>query len=410
VQKTDEEENNYIRNFTRSPKKQRPVVVDFLIDLSDYFSLRLTQLFRITYVFFGLSIVSSANLKSFVVRKMYWGRTSFYRNAFQLIIAIITVGALIASISSRTAIFAEEEEGIVASSGIIGNNDMFLQVGTVDAIAEAQSTKADYEIYKYTVKSGDTLSSIAQKYGVKQDTIRWANNIPSGRDTLRVGQVLDIPPMNGVLYTVVAGDNLDRIIKKVQGANQFDLIELNNLVAPDYSVHAGQKLFIPDATYRPPVVATRTTSSGGATYTSTSYRAVSVAPGTFVNPMQQCGGYRFLRGYRYSHTGVDLGHSSGCWIVAAGAGTITKAGWCAGGMGYCVAIRHDNGYSTLYMHGAGKFAVQSGQRVSAGQPILTLGCTGNCYGPHLHLSLAPSGVDILSSYHGRINPAGVIPY
>ena len=148
VQKTDEEENNYIRNFTRSPKKQRPVVVDFLIDLSDYFSLRLTQLFRITYVFFGLSIVSSANLKSFVVRKMYWGRTSFYRNAFQLIIAIITVGALIASISSRTAIFAEEEEGIVASSGIIGNNDMFLQVGTVDAIAEAQSTKADYEIYK----------------------------------------------------------------------------------------------------------------------------------------------------------------------------------------------------------------------------------------------------------------------
>lgn len=340
---------------------------------------------------------------------MYWGRTSFYRNAFQLIVAVITVGALVASIGSRTTILAEEDEGVVASSGIIGNNDIFLQVGTADAITEAQASKVDYEITKYTVKSGDTLSSIAQEYGVKADTIRWANNIPSGRDTLTVGQVLDIPPMNGVLYTVVAGDNLDKILKKIDGANRFDLIELNNLQPPDYTVYKDQKLFVPDATYTPPVVVASSSRSSGASYVNTNNTAVNVAPGTFVNPMQQCPGYSFLRGWRYSHTGVDLGHAAGCWIVAAGSGTVYKAGWC-GNMGYCVAIRHDNGYSTLYMHGQGQFAVQSGQRVGAGQRIMTLGCTGYCFGPHLHLSLSAPGVDVVSNYHGRMNPAGIIPY
>lgn len=402
-----DEDSNYIRTFERASNKERPLLIIFLRDFFGFIALRLTQMLRVSYVFVGLAIAIVANIKSVVVRRMYWGRTSFYRNAFQVIVAVITIGALVASIGSRTAIFAEEEEGIIASSGIIGNNDIFLQVGTTDAITEAQVSKVDYQIIKYTVKSGDTLSSIAENFGVKSDTIRWANNIPAGRDTLTVGQVLDVPPMNGVLYKVVAGDNLDKIIAKVEGANKFDLIELNNLQPPDYTVWAGEKLFIPDATFKPPVVAKKTYSSGS--FVNMGGSAVNVAPGTFVNPMQQCGGYRFLRGYRYSHTGVDLGHPAGCWIVAAGSGTVTKAGWC-GSMGFCVAIRHDNGYSTLYMHGQGQFAVRAGQRVGAGQSIMTLGSSGYSFGSHLHLSLAPPGVSVLNNYRGRINPAGVIPY
>ena len=136
---------------------------------------------------------------------------------------------------------------------------------------------------------------------------------------------------------------------------------------------------------------------------------VNVPPGTFVNPMQQCPGYKYVRGWRYTHTGVDLAHSPGCWIVAAGSGVVKRAGWC-GSMGFCTVIVHDNGYSTLYMHGQGQFAVRAGQRVSAGQRIMTLGSTGRAYGPHLHISLAPPGVDIANNYHGRINPAGIIPY
>ena len=108
-------------------------------------------------------------------------------------------------------------------------------------------------------------------------------------------------------------------------------------------------------------------SSSGASFVNTGNTSVNVTPGTFVNPMQQCAGYGFARGWRYSHTGVDLTHSSGCWIVSAGSGRVLKAGWCAGGMGFCTIIQHDNGYQTAYLHGQGNYAVRAGQRVGAGQ-------------------------------------------
>jgi len=401
------QESPYISKYSvDEPVQQDTSNFTFFQDLLSYIALRLMQFARISSVLFLIAVTALSRVKEYTVRKMYWGRTSFYRAAFQVIITIITFGALLASIGTRTDIFAKEEEGIIANSGIIGNSDIFLQVGTAEAITEAEATDMDYVIEKYTVKPGDSLSSIAQAFGVSQDTIRWANGIPAGRDTLHVGQVLDIPPMNGVYYTVVAGDNLDKIIKKVQGANKFDLIELNNLQPPNYTVKAGQKLFIPDASYKPVVASSK---GSGASYVKMTNKATNVRSGTFVNPMQYCPGYKFVRGWRYTHTGVDLSHSPGCWINAAGSGVVIKAGWC-GSMGFCTAIKHDNGYSTLYMHGQGNFAVKSGERVSAGEKIMTLGCTGKCYGPHLHLSISAPGVDVVNNYSGRINPAGIVPY
>ncbi|MBN1331781.1 M23 family metallopeptidase [Candidatus Dojkabacteria bacterium] len=404
----EEDNNSIVANFRAAREtKQKPLVLLFFSSLYEYIAVRFVQIVRIIAVFLGLSVAGTAGLKSFVVRKMYWGRTSFYRSSFQFFVVVVTIGTLLASISTRTDIFATEEAGIIASSGAIGNNDIFLQVGTTESIVETTASNVDYSILKYTVKSGDTLSTIAKEFEISQDTIRWANNIPSGRDTLTVGQVLDIPPMNGVLYTVKSGDNLDSIIKKTKGANKFDLIELNNLVPPDYKVSVNQKLFIPDATYNPPVVAS---SSGGASYVNLGNTAVNVAPGTFVNPLLYCPGYKFVRGWRYSHTGVDLSKSGGCPINSIGSGTILKAGWCGGSMGFCTVIRHDNGYSSVYMHGSGTYYVHSGQRVGAGQKIMYMGCTGRCSGTHLHLSIAPPGVDVVSNYYGRINPAGIVPY
>ncbi|MBD3280917.1 LysM peptidoglycan-binding domain-containing protein, partial [Candidatus Dojkabacteria bacterium] len=299
-----ENNNTIVSNFKASREvEEKPLIVLFSQQLYEYLVIRVIQAFRIVAVTFGLSVASAAGLKSFAVRKMYWGRTSFYRSAFQFFVVFITAGALLASISTRTDIFAQDDEGIIAASGAIGNNDIFLQVGTTEAIVETVASDVDYSIEKYTVKSGDTLSTIADKYGISEDTIRWANGIPSGRDTLTVGQVLDIPPMNGVLYTVKKGDTLDSIIKKTKGANKFDLIELNNLVPPSYTVAVDQKLFIPDATYNPPVA--KKTTSYGSNYVNTGNSAVNVAPGTFVNPLLHCPGYKYIRGWRYSHTGVD---------------------------------------------------------------------------------------------------------
>lgn len=404
-----EEEYNksVISNYRNVSVTEGPLWLQFWSNLFGYLSLRVSQIFRISVVAFILSVESVVEFKGFVVRKMYWGRTSFYRSTFQILVIFLTVGALLASINSRTNIFAQEKQGVIASTGAIGNNDIFLQVGTTDSIIETAATDVGFSIEKYTVQAGDTLSAIANRYGVSEDTVRWANDIPSGRETLHVGQVLDIPPMDGVLYTVEKGDSLDSVLKKAKGANKFDLIELNNLEPPDFGLRVGQKLFIPDAEYNPPVVAKRTHSTNYVNLTNT---AVNVAPGTFVNPMMYCPGYTFVRGWRYSHTGVDLAHSPGCWINSIGSGTIMKAGWCGSTMGFCTVIRHDNGYSSLYLHGQGQFAVKGGQRVGAGQKIMTLGNTGYSFGSHLHLSISAPGVDVVNNYHGRINPAGIVPY
>ena len=88
--------------------------------------------------------------------------------------------------------------------------------------------------------------------------------------------------------------------------------------------------------------------------------------------------------YRRMHTGVDWAAKPGTPILAAGNGTILKAGW-AGGYGRQVKIRHANGYVTSYSH-LRRFAkgIRTGQRVRQGQVIGQVGSSGASTGPHLH--------------------------
>ncbi len=72
----------------------------------------------------------------------------------------------------------------------------------VETPAEGEERK---EVIEYKVQSGDTLSAIAQKFSLNIDTLKWANNI-SNVNQIKPGQVLKIPPTDGVLYTVRRGD------------------------------------------------------------------------------------------------------------------------------------------------------------------------------------------------------------
>jgi len=92
------------------------------------------------------------------------------------------------------------------------------------------------------------------------------------------------------------------------------------------------------------------------------------------------------------HEGIDIGAAFGTPIGAAGAGTVTMAGW-NGGYGNTVMIDHGNGLSSMYAH-MESIAASLGQTVSAGQTIGTVGSTGNSTGPHLHFGLYQDGVAI----------------
>jgi LysM repeat protein len=93
----------------------------------------------------------------------------------------------------------------------------------------------------YTVRSGDTLTGIAARFGVTMMTLWWANSLTS-KDRLRVGQQLVVPPVSGLLYTVREGDTLDAIAASTK-ADVADIREFNGLQSDDLVI--GQVLMIP---------------------------------------------------------------------------------------------------------------------------------------------------------------------
>ncbi|GAA0498551.1 hypothetical protein GCM10008986_27080 [Salinibacillus aidingensis] len=130
---------------------------------------------------------------------------------------------------------------------------------------EASSiTKVENQNLTYTIESGDTLFSIAQKYDIDVDDIKAANNLPG--DTIKAGQSLTIPAAS---YTVKAGDTLYRIARDHQ-TNVDVIMKANHLHEP--TIFAGQTLLIPtsiqaeeEAAPRPVLVDTSHTVEAGET-------------------------------------------------------------------------------------------------------------------------------------------------
>ena len=103
-----------------------------------------------------------------------------------------------------------------------------------------------------------------------------------------------------------------------------------------------------------------------------------------------------IDGYNKIHRGTDFAAAKGTPIMASGNGIIVRARWCGGG-GYCVKIKHNSTYSTIYAH-MSKFAkgIRKKVRVKQGQIIGYVGSTGKSTGPHLHYEVIKNGKKINS--------------
>jgi murein DD-endopeptidase MepM/ murein hydrolase activator NlpD len=95
------------------------------------------------------------------------------------------------------------------------------------------------------------------------------------------------------------------------------------------------------------------------------------------------------RAWEACHPGIDIGVPSGTPIRAAGAGVVQIAGP-NGGYGNYTCIGHGGGVSTCYAHQS-QINVSVGQSVSQGQVIGISGCTGLCFGAHLHFEVRVNG-------------------
>jgi len=99
-------------------------------------------------------------------------------------------------------------------------------------------------------------------------------------------------------------------------------------------------------------------------------------------------------GYRWGrlHAGIDIAVPYGTPIHAAAAGTVVLAGWVSG-YGNYTCIDHGGGMATCYAHQS-SYAVSQGAAVSQGQVIGYVGCTGHCFGPHLHFEVRINGTPV----------------
>jgi murein DD-endopeptidase MepM/ murein hydrolase activator NlpD len=139
--------------------------------------------------------------------------------------------------------------------------------------------------------------------------------------------------------------------------------------------------------------ATQTTSTASPSPDS-SLRFEWPAQGSITTPFIPSGPLR--------HDGIDIGNLRSLTVIAAHAGQVIHVGYTTGfeGYGNIVDVEVAPGVETLYAH-LSAMDVQIGDEVQEGETIATAGCTGICYGTHLHFEVRENGTPV--------NPLNFLP-
>ncbi len=262
------------------------------------------------------------------------------------------------------------------------------------------------DVITYTVKSGDTLFSIADIYNLKPETILWGNFevLEDNPHLLKPDQELNILPVNGIYYQWQENDRLSNVAAEFQAdpndilnftGNFFDLTEIKG---DGESIEPGTWIIIPEGKraikdWGPPTISRDNPAS--AAYYGEGHCGVitsgAFGVGTFIWPTTE----RFISGYNYSsvHPAIDIGGQEGNPIYAVDSGVVVYAGWSDYGYGYLIVLDHGNGWQSAYAH-LSAVAVSCGQSVYQGGYIGALGTTGNSSGPHLHFELSINGAKV----------------
>lgn len=267
-------------------------------------------------------------------------------------------------------------------------------------------------LMQYAVEPGDNLFSIAEKFGLRPETVLWGNRYTLGDDPhfIYPGQVLQIMPVDGTLHKWSVGEGLNGVAAFYHVSPEviinYPANSLNAATIGDYTnpnIPAGHLLIIPGGTadfpdWRTPRITRETPATAqnvGPGACSGSYQGV-MGTQNFAFPVKN----PKLSGYDFSpvtnHYGIDLGGNQGDPILAAENGVVVYAGWNDWGYGEMVVIDHGNGWQSLYAHLA-KVEVKCGQELYRGDVLGAMGATGNANGVHLHFELR-------SDQYGRVNP------
>ena len=227
----------------------------------------------------------------------------------------------------------------------------------------------------YTVKSGDSISTISRKFGLSNISTLIAVNDISNVRTLRSGQKLRIPSMDGLVYTVQSGDSLNSLSVKYHVSVE-EILDANDLTSD--TLARGMSLFIPGA--KMDTMSLKKAMGELFVYPITAAWRLTSRFGPRKDP---------FTGVASSHTGIDMACPTGTPIRAALSGKVAYVGW-SNVFGNYVIINHGNGYQTLYGH-MSKTLVKKGQSVDQSTRVGLVGSTGYSTGPHLHFTVYKNG-------------------
>lgn len=206
----------------------------------------------------------------------------------------LTGGELIISDDTVANSIAQDGDALIvdSTSGCVLSPLAPQSIETSASIEAASQPAKRTEIVTYIVVSGDTVSSIAAKYGLKVNTVLWANSL-TAYTTIHIGQELTILPSDGIMHKVASGQTLASIAKRY--GVSVDSITAANNIASSAALHIGDSLFIPNGVM-PAVTTTRSTSTGR-TVTNTTKASSTLASGSHRFPYGQCTWYVATKRY-----------------------------------------------------------------------------------------------------------------
>ncbi len=272
------------------------------------------------------------------------------------------------------------------------------------------------EVLQYTVEAGDTVFGIADKFGLKPETILWANQFVLGDNphNLRPGQKLNILPLNGTYHRWSTGDGLNGVAKFFNvtpediiayPGNRLDPTTIGDWASPN--IQAGTWLVIPGGrrefvNWSAPAIpldnpgVAKVLGPGACA----SVASGAVGAGMFIWPADN----HYLSGFDWNpnanHSGIDVDGDLGMPVYAVDNGVVVYAGWNNWGYGNVIVINHGNGWQTLYAH-LDQYYVSCGQSVYQTNIIGSIGSTGKSSGPHLHFEMMYNGT--------KVNPHDYLP-
>ena len=223
------------------------------------------------------------------------------------------------------------------------------QLGPSDQIRDYIGLAADQPLppmFVYTIQEGDTLASVAGRFGLDEATIHFNNFDLYDPNLLVPGEVLRLPTLDGVIYTVQPGDNLSVVAANYAADVDATVAYPGNRLASSDQIFANQTLVLVGGSASIPVA--QQGSGGGSQAVAAAWTmprfgwplAFDEITDYFGTPRNNRAGY---------HTGVDFSAPTGTIVGATAGGQVSFAGW-DGSYGYWVEVDHGGGVRSRYAH------------------------------------------------------------